>query len=287
MIAYEGVCLRERPDAIVVVGDVNATAACAMVGAKLWIRVVHLEAGLRSRDRRMPEEINRLVTDAISDLLWTPSKDADANLIAEGVPPEKIECIGNIMLDSFEMLRRRIESADTRQRLSLTGPYAVVTLHRPSNVDERDKLAELVQALLDLSRELTVVFAVHPRTRKRLEEFALLSAITAAPAIRVTEPLSYIEFMNLVMGCAIAITDSGGVQEETTYLGIPCATLRENTERPITLSEGTNRLLKPAQLVAATREALAGSWPRGRKPPLWDGQTACRAAMSLHRRISR
>jgi UDP-N-acetylglucosamine 2-epimerase (non-hydrolysing) len=287
MIAYEGVCLRERPDAIVVVGDVNATAACAMVGAKLWIPVVHLEAGLRSRDRRMPEEINRLVTDAISDLLWTPSKDADANLIAEGVPPEKIECIGNIMLDSFEMLRRRIESADTRQRLSLTGPYAVVTLHRPSNVDERDKLAELVQALLDLSRELTVVFAVHPRTRKRLEEFALLSAITAAPATRVTEPLSYIEFMNLVMGCAIAITDSGGVQEETTYLGIPCATLRENTERPITLSEGTNRLLKPAQLVAATREALAGSWPRGRKPPLWDGQTARRAAMSLHRRISR
>jgi UDP-N-acetylglucosamine 2-epimerase (non-hydrolysing) len=285
MIAYEAVCLGDRPDAIVVVGDVNATAACAMVGAKLWIPVVHLEAGLRSRDRRMPEEINRLVTDAISDLLWTPSRDADANLIAEGVPPEKIDCIGNIMIDSFEMLRPKIEAADTRERLNLAGPFAIVTLHRPSNVDERDKLADLVQALLDLSHELTVVFAVHPRTRKRLEEFALLQAITAAPAIRVTEPLSYIEFMNLVMGCSIAITDSGGVQEETTYLGIPCATLRENTERPITLSEGTNRLLKPAQLVAAAREALAGGWPRGRKPALWDGHTARRAAESLHRRL--
>jgi UDP-N-acetylglucosamine 2-epimerase (non-hydrolysing) len=285
MIAYETVCLRERPDAIVVVGDVNATAACAMVGAKLWIPVAHLEAGLRSRDRRMPEEINRLVTDAISDLLWTPSSDADANLLAEGVPPQKIDCIGNIMIDSFEMLRQKIEAADTRKRLNLAGPFAIVTLHRPSNVDERDKLAELVQALVDLSHELTVVFAVHPRTRKRLEEFALLEAIKAAAAIRVTDPLSYIEFMNLVMGCTIAITDSGGVQEETTYLGIPCATLRENTERPITLSEGTNRLLKPAQLVAAAREALAGTWPRGRKPALWDGHTARRAAESLHRRL--
>jgi UDP-N-acetylglucosamine 2-epimerase (non-hydrolysing) len=285
MIAYEAVCLRERPDTIIVVGDVNATAACAMVGAKLWIPVVHLEAGLRSHDRHMPEEINRLVTDAISDLLWTPSKDADANLLAEGVPSEKIDCIGNIMIDSFEMLRERIESAKTREHLRISGPFAVVTLHRPSNVDERDKLAELVRALVDLSGELTVVFAVHPRTRKRLEEFGLLDEVREVPAIRLTEPLSYIEFMNLVMGCTIAITDSGGVQEETTYLGIPCATLRDNTERPITVSEGTNRLLKPAQLVSAAREALAGSWTRGRKPPFWDGQTAQRAAESLRRRL--
>src|SRR5215470_7088278 len=286
MMAYEAVCQRERPAAIVVVGDVNATAACALVGAKLWIPVVHLEAGLRSRDRRMPEEINRLVTDAIAELLWTPSRDADANLLAEGVPAERIECIGNIMLDSFEMLRARITAADMRSRLRLTGPFAVVTLHRPSNVDERGKLAELVAALVALARELTVVFAVHPRTRKRLEEFGLLGALSGCAAIRLTEPLSYVEFMNLVMHSSIAITDSGGVQEETTYLGIPCVTLRENTERPITLSEGTNRLLGARDLIAAAREALAGRWPKGRRPALWDGHAAARAAASLRRRLA-
>jgi len=287
MIAYEGVCRKARPEAIVVVGDVNATAACAMVGAKLWIPVVHLEAGLRSRDRRMPEEINRLVTDAIADLLWTPSKDADANLLAEGVPAERIDCIGNIMIDSFEMLRARIEASDTAARLKLSGSYAVVTLHRPSNVDEPEKLTELVEALLAIARELTVVFAVHPRTRKRLQDFALQERLAGSPAIRLTEPLSYIEFMSLVMRSSIAITDSGGVQEETTYLGIPCATLRENTERPVTITEGTNRLIGAADLTAAVHEALAGRWPRGRRPALWDGRTAQRAAESLRSRVFR
>jgi UDP-N-acetylglucosamine 2-epimerase (non-hydrolysing) len=286
MIAYEAVCLRERPDAIVVVGDVNATAACAMVGAKLCVPVVHLEAGLRSRDRSMPEEINRLITDAIADLLWTPSPDADANLRAEGVPAEKIDCIGNIMIDSFEMLRGKIEGARTREQLGLDAePYAMVTLHRPSNVDQRDKLAELVTALLQVSRQMQVVFAIHPRTRKRLEEFGLLAAITGASRVRATEPLGYIEFMNLVTGCTLAITDSGGVQEETTYLGIPCATLRENTERPITVSEGTNRLLQPADLPAAAREALEARWPKGRRPQRWDGNTAGRAVESLRQRL--
>ncbi len=286
MIAYEAVCMREKPDAIVVVGDVNATAACAMVGAKLWVPVVHLEAGLRSRDRLMPEEINRLVTDAISDLLWTPSPDADANLRAEGVPAAKIDCIGNIMIDSFEMLRERIDAADTRQRLGLgKEPYAVVTLHRPSNVDQREKLTELVEALLQVTAQMQVVFAIHPRTRKRLEDFDLLKSITGNPRIRATEPLSYIEFMNVVTGCSIAITDSGGVQEETTYLGIPCATLRENTERPITISEGTNRLLKPGDLVGAAREALDGTWPKGRKPQKWDGRAAQRATASLKKHL--
>jgi UDP-N-acetylglucosamine 2-epimerase (non-hydrolysing) len=286
MIAYEAVCLRDRPDAIVVVGDVNATIACAMVGAKLWIPVVHLEAGLRSRDRSMPEEINRLATDAIADLLWTPSPDADANLRAEGIPPGKIQCIGNIMIDSFEMLRAKIESAATRQRLELDGhPYAVVTLHRPSNVDGRDKLGELVATLVALSKKLQVVFAIHPRTRRRLEDFGLLGAIQGTARIRSTEPLSYIEFMNVVTGCTLAITDSGGVQEETSYLGIPCATLRENTERPITLTEGTNRLVMPAGLVAAAQEALDGAWPIGKPPRLWDGRAAARAAVSLRQRL--
>jgi len=285
MIAYEEICRRERPDAIVVVGDVNATAACAMVGAKLWIPVAHLEAGLRSRDRRMPEEINRLVTDAISDLLWTPSADADANLIAEGVPAERIDCVGNIMIDSFEMLRTRIEAATTRARLNLSSPYAVVTLHRPSNVDARDRLASLVQALVALAAVLPVVFAVHPRTRKRLEDHGLLPTLAAAGAIRLTEPLSYVEFMSLVMGCTLAVTDSGGVQEETTYLGIPCVTLRENTERPVTVTLGTNRLLQPAELPAAAGSALAGRWPKGERIPLWDGHTAERAARSLRKHL--
>jgi UDP-N-acetylglucosamine 2-epimerase (non-hydrolysing) len=282
MIAYEAVCISHRPDAVIVVGDVNATAACAMVGAKLGIAVVHLEAGLRSRDRTMPEEINRLVTDAIADLLWTPSVDADANLRAEGVPAERIECVGNMMIDSFEMLREPIAAAGTRERLGLKpGRYAVVTLHRPANVDRREKLTELVFALAEVAREIDVVFAVHPRTRKKLEEFQLLDLITSHEGIRATEPLSYVEFMNLVVDSRIAITDSGGVQEETTYLGIPCATLRENTERPITVTAGTNRLLQPAELVAAVRAALAGRWPTGTRPERWDGHTAERAARSL------
>jgi UDP-N-acetylglucosamine 2-epimerase (non-hydrolysing) len=284
MIAYEAVCQQDRPAAIVVVGDVNATAACAMVGAKLWIPVVHLEAGLRSRDRRMPEEINRLVTDALADLLWTPSPDADANLRAEGVAQERIERIGNIMIDSFEMLRERIEQAGTAQRLGVAdAPYAVVTLHRPSNVDDASALTELVERLEDVAARMKVVFPVHPRTRKRLQEFGLERRIAGNARIVATDPLGYLEFMNLVMGCAVAITDSGGVQEETTYLGIPCATLRDNTERPITVTAGTNRLVRPRDLPNAADAVLAGQWPRGTVPENWDGHTAARAARSLER----
>jgi UDP-N-acetylglucosamine 2-epimerase (non-hydrolysing) len=285
MIAYEKVANAEKPDWIVVVGDVNSTAACAMVGAKLWIKVVHLEAGLRSRDRRMPEEINRLVTDAISDLLWTPSRDADANLMAEGVPAERIECIGNIMIDSYEMMRPAIEADGTRKSLGLAGkPYAVVTLHRPSNVDTAGPLGQLVAQLLAASRQLDLVFPIHPRTRKKLAEFGLLSKLESAGSIRLLDPLGYVPFMNLVTGALAAITDSGGVQEETTYLGIPCLTLRENTERPVTVTEGSNRLIKVEGLSAAVTTVMSGAWPKGRRPDAWDGHTADRAVASLRSR---
>jgi UDP-N-acetylglucosamine 2-epimerase (non-hydrolysing) len=285
MIAYEKVCLAERPNWIVVVGDVNSTAACAMVGAKLWIPVVHLEAGLRSRDRSMPEEINRLVTDAIADVLWTPSVDGDQNLIAEGVDPARIDRVGNIMIDSYEMMRPQIDKDETPRRMGLErGKYIVVTLHRPSNVDRRETLGPLVEQLVAAASRLPIVFAVHPRTRKRLEEFGLLERLRASSSIHLTEPLGYVQFMALVSGAAAAVTDSGGVQEETTYLGIPCLTLRENTERPITVTQGSNRLVQPLALLENVERVLAGKWPTGSRPDGWDGHAADRCVAALLKR---
>ena len=288
MIAYEKVVGAHRPDWIVVVGDVNSTAACAMVGAKAWIPVVHLEAGLRSGDRRMPEEINRLVTDAIADVLWTPSPDADANLIAEGVDRRRIDFVGNIMIDSYEMMRTSIEADSTRRNMGLeAGGYAVVTLHRPSNVDSPEVLGPLVEQLLAVAAELPLVFAIHPRTRKRLGDFGLMARLAVEPSVHLTEPLGYVQFMNLVSGARAVITDSGGVQEESTYLGIPCLTLRENTERPITVSQGSNRLVTPSMLHAQINEVLRGRWPTGQRPTLWDGQAAGRCVEALRRRAAR
>ncbi len=285
MIAYEKVCMKDRPDWIVVVGDVNSTAACAMVGAKLWIPVVHLEAGLRSGDRRMPEEINRLVTDAIADVLWTPSPDADENLLAEGVTKDKIDLIGNIMIDSFEMLREGIEKANTATELGLTqGEYALVTLHRPSNVDALETLKPIVDALLEASKSLPIVFVAHPRTINGLEKFGLKGELDDAPNIRLLEPVPYIRFMSLVTGARAVITDSGGLQEETTYLGIPCLTLRENTERPITMTMGTNKLVDARCLAENLKLVLDGKWHKGKCPPLWDGKTASRAVAALKKR---
>jgi UDP-N-acetylglucosamine 2-epimerase (non-hydrolysing) len=287
MIAYEKICMQNRPDWIVVVGDVNSTAACAMVGAKLWIPVVHLEAGLRSGDRSMPEEINRLVTDAIADVLWTPSADADENLEREGVAAHRIDLIGNIMIDSFEMLRDKIEASETRAELGLNvGEYALVTLHRPSNVDARETLAPIVSELVSASRKLPVVFVAHPRTMKGLKEFDLLPALERADGLTVLEPLSYIGFMNVVTGARLVITDSGGLQEETTYLDIPCLTMRENTERPVTITDGTNRLISSANLAESLDTVLDDRWPSGVCPPLWDGRTASRAVSALQKRIA-
>ena len=222
MVAYEKLCVEAPPAWTIVVGDVNSTVACALTAAKLLIPVAHLEAGLRSGDRAMPEEINRLVTDTLADLLWTPSPDGDANLLAEGVPPARIERVGNVMIDSYELLRGRIEQAATRQRFGLEAKgYGVVTLHRPSNVDREADLGPLVAALVEASEILPLVFPLHPRTRQRLESFGLYDSLIAAPNIHPAKPMGYVEFMGLVRECRLVITDSGGIQEETTYLGIP------------------------------------------------------------------
>jgi UDP-N-acetylglucosamine 2-epimerase (non-hydrolysing) len=286
MIEYEKTCVASRPGWIVVVGDVNSTLACALVGAKLLIPVAHLEAGLRSGDRTMPEEINRIATDAIADLLWTPSPDGDLHLLAAGVPAEKIERVGNIMIDSFELLKPKIEAAGMAAKLGLEPRgYGVVTLHRPSNVDRREQLEEIVAQLEAVAESLPLVFPVHPRTRARLEEFALWARLEGCAGIRLTAPLSYIEFMSLVVDCAIAITDSGGIQEETSYLGIPCLTLRENTERPVTVTAGTNRLVKPAKLGSEVLAALRRGVVETRIE-LWDGKTAARVSEGLRRRMT-
>ena len=286
MTAYEQVCLDNPPDWIIVVGDVNSTAACCLVGVKLLIPVIHLEAGLRSGDRSMPEEINRLVTDTIADVLWTPSADADENLKREGVSADKIDLVGNIMIDSLEMMREKIEASNARSELGLADvEYALVTLHRPSNVDYQESIDPIVEALVDTSNNIRVVLVAHPRTLRALERFDLKEKLISAGNLALLDPLPYVQFMNLLMGAKLVITDSGGLQEETTYLNIPCLTMRENTERPITITQGTNRLVRPDNLAESLSLVLENKWQDGTCPPLWDGQTAKRAVESLQRRL--
>jgi UDP-N-acetylglucosamine 2-epimerase (non-hydrolysing) len=280
MTRFEPVLLDRRPDLVLVYGDVNSTVAAALVSAKLGVRVGHVEAGLRSFDRTMPEEINRLLTDQLADLLFTPSEDADANLRNEGIPAEKIFRVGNVMIDSLVKLlpAARSQSQDgLRYPQSHPQPqrYALVTLHRPANVDDATILNRILQSLLEVSQDLAVVFPAHPRTQKRIADFGL-----HAGRLQILDPLPYLEFLALQSRATVVITDSGGIQEETTYLGIPCLTLRENTERPVTVSLGTNVLVgrDPGKLRSEVSRVLAGQAKKGTIPPLWDGQAGERIA---------
>jgi len=272
MTRFEPVVLKTKPDMVLVYGDVNSTVAAALVCAKLGVRLGHVEAGLRSFDRTMPEEINRIVTDRLADLLFTPSEDADVNLQKEGVASEKIFCVGNVMIDSLVKL---LPLAQQRRRNGLPARYALVTLHRPSNVDDGDALKRILESLVDLSDDLAVLFPAHPRTRQRISEFGLPTG-----NLHLLDPLPYVDFLGLQAGAQVVITDSGGVQEETTYLGVPCLTLRENTERPVTVSLGTNTLVgpDPGKLHAGVALALAGKGKKGIIPPLWDGRAGERIA---------
>lgn len=281
MERFEPVVLQEQPDWVLVVGDVNSTLACALVCVKLGIKVAHVEAGLRSRDRSMPEEINRLLTDQISDLLFTPSQDADENLRAEGIPEERIRFVGNVMIDSLNKQLERAQHSKIREELGVAGQdYSVLTLHRPSNVDERQTFERILGALAAIGKRLPIIFPVHPRTRKMIKE----SNLAFDSGLRLVDPLGYLDFLRLYSGARLVLTDSGGIQEETTVLGIPCLTLRENTERPITVTMGTNTIVgtDPAKITSAAFAALDHKKsPEHRIPPLWDGQTADRILDAL------
>ena len=277
MERFEPVVLHAKPDWVLVVGDVNSTLACALVCVKLGVKVAHVEAGLRSRDRTMPEEINRLLTDQIADLLFTTSEDADRNLLNEGIPIERIRFVGNVMIDSLNKNLERARQSQIKEQLGLReGGYAVMTLHRPSNVDHQETFQRILQALERITAEVPVVFPVHPRTRKTIAEFGLSERIERMKGLRLIDPLGYLDFLALYSGARLVLTDSGGIQEETTALGIPCLTLRENTERPITVEMGTNTIVgtDPERIVKQAGIALNGSNDSARVPPLWDGHTA-------------
>jgi UDP-N-acetylglucosamine 2-epimerase (non-hydrolysing) len=287
MLALEPVLREQEPDLVLLYGDVNSTVAAALVCSKLGVRVGHVEAGLRSRDRTMPEEINRLLTDQLSDLLFTPSADGDENLVREGIDPARIHRVGNVMIDT---LVRLLPLADSHLPAQWPTPYALVTLHRPSNVDDVPWLRDLLATLADLSSQLHVVFPVHPRTRQRLDDLGPVPGL--GERLRLLPPRPYLEFLALQRRAAMVITDSGGIQEETTFLGVPCLTVRENTERPITISHGTNQLvgrdlqrLRAAALEVLKSEALkhnstleSGTETSNHRVPLWDGHAAERIA---------
>lgn len=278
MTLIEPVLLTQQPDLVLVYGDVNSTLAAALVCAKMLIRVGHVEAGLRSFDRTMPEEINRVLTDQISTFLFTPSEDANQNLLREGIPKDRIHFVGNVMIDS---LVRLLPAASKPKALKVPHRYALVTLHRPSNVDDPSWFKDILDTLKDVSRDLPVIFPVHPRTRERI---ASLANGNHSNGLFLCDPMPYLEFLYLLKGATGVITDSGGVQEETTFLGIPCLTVRENTERPVTVQVGTNTLVGRGlvQLRHEVRGILEGTVKKGTVPHLWDGRTAQRIASVIN-----
>ncbi|MBM2839894.1 MAG: UDP-N-acetylglucosamine 2-epimerase [Bacteroidetes bacterium] len=284
MKSFEAVATQQRPDLVLVVGDVNSTLAASIVAAKLNIPIAHVEAGLRSNDRTMPEEINRIVTDSLADFLFTTSRDADTNLLNEGVAPTKIHFVGNTMIDTLNMMKPLLQSSTILNDLLLGGnPYAFMTLHRPSNVDDRPILTGICEALLVLQQQIRIVWPLHPRTRKMLEAFGLMEVLKQAENISLSDPISYLDSLCLMSGARFVLTDSGGIQEETTVLGVPCLTLRENTERPVTVQEGTNELIgnKKAVLLEKATRLLSDPKKKGRIPELWDGRSSERIVRVL------
>lgn len=283
MIEFEKILQQQVPDLVIVVGDVNSTLACSIVAAKLLVPVAHVEAGLRSRDRTMPEEINRLVTDSISDLLFVSEPSGMHNLINEGVPDEKIFFVGNVMIDSLVTHIQKANDSAILADLSLTPKtYTLVTLHRPSNVDEKPNLEKILRIFEAISKQSRIVFPIHPRTKKMLEQFGLMETISRI-GVQLIEPQGYIDFLKLMKEAQLVLTDSGGVQEETTVLQVPCLTMRENTERPITIEVGTNRLVgtDESEVIDAALNVLNGKIKRGLIPEKWDGRTAERIVAHL------
>ena len=284
MLAFEPVLLEHNPALVLVVGDVNSTLACTLVASKLAVPVAHVEAGLRSFDRTMPEEINRMLTDQIADLLFTTERSARENLIREGVEEEKIHFVGNVMIDTLLRHRERALSLEVVEEYGLEPKgFALLTLHRPSNVDEPEVLSGLLDGLAEIQRRIPIIFPAHPRTMERMREFGFGGRMTAMAALRVTEPLGYLKFMNLMANARLVLTDSGGIQEETTILGVPCLTLRENTERPVTVTQGTNTVVgcDPGRIVTEALAIVDGKSKAGRVPELWDGQAASRIVKVL------
>jgi len=284
MKRFEPVVIEHKPDWVIVVGDVNSTIACAIVAVKLGVKVAHVEAGLRSYDRSMPEEINRLLTDSISDLLLVSERSGMENLRKEGIPDSKVKFVGNVMIDTLLANRKRADQSTILTELGLSAKqYAVVTLHRPSNVDDAATLGSILDAFAVIAKDMPIVFPMHPRTRKNMTTLGLESRVAAIKSLKTPEPLGYLDFLKLTADSALVLTDSGGIQEETTILGVPCLTLRENTERPATITDGTNRLVQPTQqaILSAYRYIRANPAPSNRSPELWDGRAADRIADAI------